>query len=159
MSNTATEPASTSVHVLTYSHRHGTDVSVWTTHYGALLALYEIVMEYINDVEDRDQRAAIREAIKARNLALVSQLWAEAMEEGFDIDECAVQSDESSADLDAAIKASEGDDAEGNDKVLCEECGDPIQRDASEGVWAHGADYRDHDADENHVARPPEGTV
>ena len=153
----------TTVHVLTYSHKFGTDVSVYATHDSALLALYEIVMEYVNDVEDRDQRAAIREAIKARNLSLVSQLWAEAVEEGFDIDECNVCLDESNDNLDAAIKASE--DADGfDDSDLCEECGLRIVRDSSEGVWLHGSEGRtrteeDFDRDENHAARPPEGTV
>lgn len=37
----------------------------------------------------------------------------------------------------------------------CAECGDPIHADRSPGVWLHGtADDTDHDADEDHVARP-----
>jgi hypothetical protein len=152
------------VHVLTYSHKHGTDVSVYATHDGALLSIYEIVMDYINDVEDREKRREIREAVKERNLARVSELWADAMNEGFDIDECAVYEGGSSDSLDAAIKASEEKDDEGSDEVLCEECGLRIVRDASEGVWVHGSEGRvrtdeDFDRDEDHGARPPEGTV
>ena len=158
------QPETKIVHVLTYSHKHGSDVSVYATHDAAVLSLYEIVMELIGDVEDEGTRKNIREAVKARDLSTVSQLWAETMEEGFDIDACDVINDESSSDLDAAIKASEEDDAAFQDafEENCEECGETITRDSSEGVWVHGdatREDKDHDADENHVARPPEGTV
>jgi hypothetical protein len=42
-----------------------------------------------------------------------------------------------------------------SEEILCEDCGEPIMRDDSVGVWVH----EDYDADENHVARPPEETV
>jgi len=98
------------VYVLTYNHKHGTDVSVYRTHDGAIISIFEIVLEYLSEVEDREKRSAIREAVKQRSLAKVSELWAEATEEGFDIDTCAVIEDE--ADLEAAIQSSEQDDAD-----------------------------------------------
>jgi hypothetical protein len=45
--------------------------------------------------------------------------------------------------------------------VRCEQCGEPIEADRSAGVWLHDANQladRAYDLNEQHAARPPEGT-
>jgi hypothetical protein len=51
------------------------------------------------------------------------------------------------------------DDAE--EKVCCEECGEPVTGDLSPGVWMHDPDNLGdsaYDLNEDHAARPPEDT-
>jgi len=105
------------VYVLQYSHRHGVDVSTYRTEDGAIQAIYEIVMGCLDEVDNAEKRKEIREAVKSRSLAKLSQLWAEETEEGFDIDETPVCEDDpnDAAALDALIKASEEADVENNE--------------------------------------------
>lgn len=59
---------------------------------------------------------------------------------------------------DAFTRAASGPDRHTPD---CEECGRPLAADRSPGVWAHDpASLGDaaYDLDEDHAARPPEGT-
>lgn len=47
------------------------------------------------------------------------------------------------------------------EQVYCEECGDPVAADRSPGVWVHDPGERGdraYELNEQHAARPPEGT-
>jgi hypothetical protein len=78
------------VSVLIYSHRHGTDVSVYKTNEGAIKAVFEIMAEYKLELEgsgDKEAIAEFEEAVKNNDIGTASEIWAEIVGETFEINE------------------------------------------------------------------------
>ncbi len=59
----------TTVHVLTYSHRHGETVSVYSTEEKAQKAAAMTVADYIDEVHRPDERRQIAKALNAQDYA------------------------------------------------------------------------------------------
>lgn len=85
--------SSSSVFVLLYNHRYGQDVSLYSSEDLAVKSVFSIIKENLQDFEDnctdsnRDQKVSeLNQAIATSNLSVAMNLWADIMEEYFDID-------------------------------------------------------------------------
>ena len=80
------------VWILSYSHRHGTDVSVYRTEKKAVAGVLEIMERWFEDLEDRyfissAMQQKIRRAMKKGDYGKAMDLWNSHTDESFEITE------------------------------------------------------------------------
>lgn len=68
---------SRTVHVLTYAHRHGADVSVYTTEEEALHAAIDIILDWLDDVTDAATQQRILKKILSGDYRETLKIWSE----------------------------------------------------------------------------------
>lgn len=85
--------SSSSVFVLLYNHRHGQDVSLYSSEDLAVKSVFSIIEDNFQDFEDNctdsdkaQKVSELTEAIATSNLSAAMNLWADVMEEYFDIE-------------------------------------------------------------------------
>ena len=67
----------TTVHVLTYSYRHGETVSVYSSKEKAQKAAAMTVADYLDEVHRPEERRQIAKALNAQDYAKALELWGE----------------------------------------------------------------------------------
>jgi len=73
------------VHVVLYGHKHGTDCWVTSSEDKAWASIKGTIKHYLGDLYDADAAKKIKKLLKAGKVLDASNLWAERMEEWFDI--------------------------------------------------------------------------
>lgn len=73
------------VYVMLYGHKHGTDFSVYATENGAWRAVKDIILEYVNELEDGDVKK-MKRLLKKKSIVDALEMWCEKKEEWFEVD-------------------------------------------------------------------------
>ena len=75
------------VFVVSYRHRHGTDVWVRRTKERAMGSVADVIEYWLDEVDDHDKKKKIRELLDGNNVEAAIAIWEEATNEGFEVTE------------------------------------------------------------------------